>query len=96
MTVAQVAAVIHLLAVFVAIISLAGVVYHAWRMLTHVKPGRHRMANLLGAFAPLAASNFDEEGLAHRRSLSRVLLVAGLAAAVGIATELYLQSLPGG
>jgi hypothetical protein len=96
MTAPQIAAVVHLVALVVAVISVALALYHAWGMLTHIKAGRHTMANLLGAFAPLAASIFDEEGLAHRRSLSRLILVAALAAAVGIGTALYLGRLPNG
>ena len=96
MTAAQIAAVVHLVALVVALIAVALVLYHTWGMLTHIRPGRQTMANLLGAFAPLSASIFDEEGLAHRRSLSRPLVVAALAAAVAIGTTLYSGALPGG
>jgi hypothetical protein len=90
MSAEKIAAIVYLLAIVVAIVAAAFTVYHTWRMLLHIKPGRETIANLLGAFAGLPSSLYDEKGLAHRAAMVRALLVCGLAAIIAIAAELFL------
>ena len=96
MTGEQIAAALHLLAFVVVLIATGLVLYHASQMLNHIKPARQNVANLLGAFAPLAGSIYDEVGLAHRASLTRVIVVLLLAGAVALGTALYLGIIPNG
>ena len=66
MTAEKIAAVVHLLALLAAIGSMALVLYHCWGMISHLRPDRSLLANLLGAFALLPGSLYDAEGLRHR------------------------------
>lgn len=91
MTAEKVAAVVHLLAVLAAIASMVLVLYHGWGMISHLRPDKTRLANLLGAFALLPGSLYDREGLRHRASMVLWLAVCAVAALVALATRYFLD-----
>jgi hypothetical protein len=95
MTVEKITAVVHLLALLAAIGSMAFVLYHCWGAISHLRPDRSLLANLLGAFALLPGSLYDAEGLRHRASMVLWLAVCAVAALVALATRFFLDGAGG-
>jgi hypothetical protein len=91
MTLEQIAAVVQVVALLVALGSIALALYHFWGMITHVRPDRSLAANLLGSLSILSGALYDAQGQRHRESFGLWFLLTFAAVVVGLAARFYLE-----